>query len=71
MLEEIQQYEIKLDNYNKLIQNKKRLNRQNYEMLVTKTEDADNLRERIQYVDQLCEAEEAEQKSLIKNCNDI
>ena len=65
-VEEIYQLECKLETYDKLIDAKERQNKENVQILITKTEELEQLRNRRQYMEKLLEAELGEQREMTR-----
>jgi predicted transcriptional regulator len=71
VVEELHELEDKLDSYAKLIEAKERLNKENFQILITKTEELEQFRHRKEYIEKLIETETCSQKELIRNYGEI
>ena len=71
VVEELQDIECKLETYDKLIESKEKLNKENLQILISKTEELEQLRHRKEYISKLIETELAEQRELGQTANEL
>lgn len=60
-----------MESYSKLIETKERLNKENVQNLIIKTEELEQLRHRKDYIEKIIETEANSQKELIRNYGEI
>jgi chromosome segregation ATPase len=70
-VQQIYELEDRLGTYNKLIDVKEKQNKESLEVLISKTEELEQLKHRKDYIDKLIEGETAQQRELTKNQGEL